>query len=351
MVFETLEWIGGVDGCLEMIDQRLLPGEFVKIRCNDVESLYVAIKTLAVRGAPAIGVAASYGVCLVMQGIDSSAGLTEALKHLEEGADYLAESRPTAVNLFWALDRMKAFAKAFGGTDIDALKKALLGEAHEICRQDKAMCKAIGVNGERFIKESCGILTHCNAGALATAGQGTALSPMYEAHGLGKKFKVFVDETRPLLQGGRLTAWELTQAGIDATLICDNMAGVLMKQGKVDAIITGADRIAANGDTANKIGTFSLSILAKEYGIPFYIAAPSSTFDLSIASGDEIPIELRDSGEVTSFGERPTAPDGMKVYNPAFDVTDAVNITAIITEKGVIEKPDTEKIAAHLARG
>lgn len=349
MVFETLEWIGGVDGCLEMIDQRLLPGEFVKIRCKDVGSLWDAVKTLAVRGAPAIGVAAGYGVCLVMQGIDSGADMGAALKHLEEGADYLAQSRPTAVNLFWALDRMRAFAKAFDGTDVGALKEGLLGEAHEICREDKAMCKAIGVNGERFIKESSGVLTHCNAGALATAGQGTALSPMYEAHSLGRKFKVFVDETRPLLQGGRLTAWELTQAKIDATLICDNMAGVLMKQGKVDAIITGADRIAANGDTANKIGTFSLSILAKEYGIPFYIAAPSSTFDLSIASGDEIPIELRDAGEVTSFGERPTAPDGMKVYNPAFDVTDAANITAIITEKGVIEKPDTEKIAAHLA--
>ena len=350
MNFETLEWIGAVDGYLEMIDQRLLPGEFVKLKCTDVESLYDAIKTLAVRGAPAIGVAATYGVCLVMQSVDDDSDMAETLTHLDKGADYLAESRPTAVNLFWALDRMKAFARSFGGGDVKALKEALLGEAHAICAEDKAMCKAIGVNGERFIKEGAGILTHCNAGALATAGQGTALSPMYEAHANGKKFKVYVDETRPLLQGSRLTAWELTRAQIDADLVCDNMAGFLMKQGKVDAIITGADRIAANGDTANKIGTYSLSILAKEHGIPFYIAAPSSTFDLSIATGAQIPIEQREAREVVSFGVRKTAPDGMKVYNPAFDVTDAANITAIITEKGVIENPTTERIARHLKK-
>ena len=350
MNFETLEWIGAVEGYLEMIDQRVLPGEFVKLQCTDVESLYNAIKTLAVRGAPAIGVAAAYGVCLVMQAIDDNSDMAKTLTRLNEGADYLAESRPTAVNLFWALDRMKAFAKSFGRGDVKALKEALLAEAHAICAEDKAMCKAIGTNGEQFIKEGAGILTHCNAGALATAGQGTALSPMYEAHAAGKKFTVYVDETRPLLQGSRLTAWELTRAQIDAYLVCDNMAGFLMKQGKIDAIITGADRIAANGDTANKIGTFSLSILAKEHNIPFYIAAPSSTFDLSIATGSRIPIEQRDAAEVASFGERKTAPDGMKVYNPAFDVTDAANITAIITEKGVIEKPNTEKIAAHLRK-
>jgi len=353
MVFETLEWVGGVGGYLEMIDQRLLPGEFLKIRCTDVESLYDAIKTLAVRGAPAIGVAAGYGVCIAVQCLRGG-DLSAALLGIEKAVEYPACSRPTAGNLFWALDRLKAAAGRFAaenpGADLPALKEALLAEAHSICRQDKEMCKAIGRHGERFIQEGAGVLTHCNAGALATAGQGTALSPMYEAHGMGRRFCVYVDETRPLLQGARLTAWELGQAGIDATLICDNMAGVLMRQGRISAVITGADRIAANGDTANKIGTFSLSILAKEYNIPFCIAAPSSTFDLSTASGDEIPIEERDADEVTSFGARPTAPDGMKVYNPAFDVTDAANITAIITEKGVIEKPDAQKIAAHLAK-
>ena len=212
------------------------------------------------------------------------------------------------------------------------------------------MCKQIGVNGAQFIKAGSGVLTHCNAGALATAGQGTALSPMYEAKRNGKEFTVYADETRPLLQGARLTAWELVQAEIDTVLICDNMAGVLIRDGKINVIITGADRIAANGDTANKIGTFSLSILAKEYGIPFYIAAPSSTFDLSIESGKEIPIEERDAGEVANFAKQCVAPEGVRVYNPAFDVTDACNITAIITEKGVIENPSTANIAEHLSQ-
>lgn len=356
MVFETLEWIGGIDGYLELTDQRKLPGEFTKLKCASGEELWGAIKTLAVRGAPAIGVAAGYGICIAMQSVGEEASLSAAIEHLEKNADYLATSRPTAVNLFWALDRMKAFAKSFvsenSNANMDALKEALLGEAHAICREDKQMCKAIGVNGEKFIKEGSGILTHCNAGALATAGQGTALSPMYEAHQLGRKFRVYADETRPLLQGSRLTVWELMQAGIDATLICDNMAGVLMKAGKIDAVITGADRIAANGDAANKIGTYSLSILAKAHGIPFYIAAPSSTFDLNIKTGADIPIEQRDGKEVSCIRDAVTvAPEGVKVYNPAFDVTDAENITAIITEKGVIEKPNTEKVVSHLSKG
>jgi len=210
------------------------------------------------------------------------------------------------------------------------------------------MCRRIGENGQKFIRDGAGVLTHCNAGALATAGQGTALSLMFEAHRKGKKFKVYADETRPLLQGSRLTAWELQQGRIDVTVICDNMAGWLMKQGKIDMVVTGADRIAANGDAANKIGTYSVSILAKEHGIPFYIAAPSSTFDLSIKSGAEIPIEERESAEVTKIGEAQIAPVGIKVYNPAFDVVDARNITAIITEKGVVENPDTDKISNHL---
>ena len=352
MTFETLQWIGGTDGYLELIDQRILPARLEMLNCNTVDEIWDAIKTLAVRGAPAIGVAAGYGVCTAMQTLTAGSSLEAALEHLEKNADYLAKSRPTAVNLFWALDRMKDSAKQFvsenSDASVDALLETLLEEAHQICRQDKQMCKAIGVNGEKFIKENSGVLTHCNAGALATAGQGTALSPMYEAHALGRNFKVYADETRPLLQGSRLTAWELSHAGIDVTLVCDNMAAMLMKEGKISAVITGADRIAANGDAANKIGTCGLSILAKEYGIPFYIAAPSSTFDLNIKSGDDIPIEERDWAEVASFGERDTAPKDIKVYNPAFDVTEAENITAIITEKGVIEAPDTEKISAHL---
>ena len=352
MVFETLRWVGDVDGYLELIDQRRLPAQFEMLECENTEQLYEAIKTLAVRGAPAIGVAAGFGICLAMQET-GEADLPEALWHVKKSAEYLATVRPTAVNLFWALDRMKACAAKFiaenSDADLTALREALLREASAICDEDKQMCKRIGENGEKLIEAGSGILTHCNAGALATAGQGTALSLLYEAHEKGKKFKVYVDETRPLLQGARLTMWELTQAGIDATLICDNMAGTLMKQGKINAVVTGADRIAANGDTANKIGTFSLSILAKEHNIPFYIAAPTSTFDLSIKTGADMPIEQRAGEEVASFGGVKTAPEGADVYNPAFDVTDAQNITAIITEKGFIEKPNTEKIAQHFA--
>jgi len=352
MNFQTLQWVGGIDGCLELIDQRILPDKFETMQCKTVEQVWDAIKTLAVRGAPAIGVSAGYGLCVAMQSSPKS-NLNKAFDHLKKNADYLATSRPTAVNLFWALDRMVDFAKTYiaenPNTDVELFMIALLGQADEICNEDKAMCKAIGVNGEKFIKENTGILTHCNAGALATAGQGTALSPMYEAQRLGRKFKVYSDETRPLLQGSRLTCWELNKAGIDVTVVCDNMAAMLMKENKVSAVITGADRIAANGDSANKIGTCGVSILAKEFGIPFYIAAPSSTFDLNIKSGDEIPIEQRDPSEVTSFGGTNVAPEGIKVYNPAFDVTEAKYITAIITEKGVIESPDTEKVMAHLA--
>jgi methylthioribose-1-phosphate isomerase len=353
MVIETLKWTGDIDGRLELIDQRLLPGRFEKLQCKTVEQLYHAIQTLAVRGAPAIGVAAGFGICLAMQTVSADADLQKATEHLKKAADFLAKSRPTAVNLFWALERMKKSAEQFvagnAASTVQQLRQTLLGEAQNICDEDQSMCKAIGTNGEKFIRQDSAILTHCNAGALATAGQGTALSPMYEAHNNGIKFRVYVDETRPLLQGSRLTAWELTQAGIDATLICDNMAGAMMKQGKINAVITGADRIAANGDTANKIGTLGLSILAGRYNIPFYIAAPSSTFDLSIESGRDIPIEQRDDDEVRSFGGARVAPKGVSVYNPAFDVTDAGDITAIITERGVIERPNTAKIAAHLA--
>ena len=352
MIIQALKWIGGADGFLELVDQRRLPAEFVKLQCRDIEQLYEAITTLAVRGAPAIGVSAAYGLVLAMQKLKPADGLEQGLKVLAESVEYLSSSRPTAVNLFWALERICQNAKDFATRQPEAtvqeLREAVLAEANAICQEDVDMCRRIGQNGERFIKEGAGILTHCNAGALATAGQGTALSVMFEAHKNGKKFRVYADETRPLLQGARLTAWELKQAGIDVTVICDNMAAYLMKQGKVDAAITGADRIAANGDTANKIGTYSLSILAREHGIPFYIAAPSSTFDLSIKSGAEIPIEQRSADEVAFFGDRKTAPEGVDIYNPAFDITEAQDIAAIITERGVIEKPNADSISGHL---
>jgi len=352
MIAETLKWTGDIEGCLELIDQRKLPGRLEKIQCQTTQQLHRAIKNLAVRGAPAIGVAAGYGLSLAMQALAETTHLTKALSHLENAAEYLMSSRPTAVNLFRAVRRVKTCAEEFAANNksisVRQLREVILQEARRIHQEDVDMCKRIGEYGEKFIKESSGILTHCNAGALATAGQGTALSLMFEAHKNGRRFTVYVDETRPLLQGARLTAWELKQADIDTTLICDNMAGLLMKKGKIDAVITGADRIAANGDTANKIGTFSLSILAKEHDIPFYIAAPSSTFDLSISIGRQIPIEQRSGREVTTIGRTKLAPDGINVYNPAFDVTDAANITAIITEKGVIERPNTEKIYKHL---
>lgn len=348
MIVKAVQWIGGVDDYLELVDQRRLPAEFVKLRCRDVEHLYEAIKTLAVRGAPAIGVSAAYGPVLALQRLAPSEGLQAAVAAVAETCDYLASARPTAVNLFWALQRVRRcadeFADARPQATLQELQEAVLAEANAIYQEDVDMCRQIGENGEKFIQDGAGVLTHCNAGALATAGQGTALSLMFEAHKRGRKFKVYADETRPLLQGARLTAWELQQAGIDVAVICDNMAGWLMKQGRIDAVVTGADRIAANGDTANKIGTYGLSILAKEHRIPFYIAAPSSTFDLSIGNGAEIPIEERAAEEITTFAESRVAPEGVGVCNPAFDVTNAKDIAAIITEKGVIENPNTDKI-------
>jgi len=351
MIVSALKWVGGVDGFLELIDQRRLPEEFVRLKCRDVGQLYEAIKTLAVRGAPAIGVAGAYGLVLAMQDLEGEGNLEGGLSLLSKSCEYLASSRPTGVNLMWAVDRVRQRAEKFVASKPEAklqeLWEIVFNEANAIYQEDVDMCRRIGENGERFIKDRSGILTHCNAGALATAGQGTALSVIFEAHKKGKRFRVYTDETRPLLQGARLTAWELQQVGIDVTVICDNMAGWLMKQGKISAVITGADRIAANGDAANKIGTYSLSILAGKHGIPFYIAAPSSTFDLGIKSGVEIHIEERSADEVVFFGDRRIAPEGVGICNPAFDVTEARDITAIITEKGVIEKPTASKIAKH----
>jgi len=296
---------------------------------------------------------AAYGPVLALQKLEPAGSLGQGLKAIADSCEYLISTRPTAVNLFWAMDRIRRNAEKFAAAkpqaNLQALRETILAEANTIYQQDVDMCQRIGRNGEKFIKDGASILTHCNAGALATAGQGTALSVIYEAKKKAKKFKVYVDETRPLLQGARLTAWELKQAGIETILICDNMAGWLMKKGEIDAVITGADRIAANGDTANKIGTYSLSILAREHGIPFYIAAPSSTFDLSIKSGVEIPIEQRAAEEVMTFMKTQIAPDGICVDNPAFDVTEAQDITAIITDKGVIEKPNADKILKHLS--
>jgi len=351
VIVSALRWVGGIDGYLEIVDQRRLPGEFVKLQCRTVEQVFDAIKTLAVRGAPALGVAAAYGLVLALQELTGDVGVERALQQCARACDYLASSRPTAVNLFRALDRVKSEAERFAAANNNAatkqLRQAVLDEANAICAEDEHLCRRIGQNGEPFIKDGAAVLTHCNAGALATAGQGTALSVLFEAHKKGKRFRVYADETRPLLQGSRLTAWELLQAGIDVTVVCDNMAGWLMKQGKVDLVITGADRIAANGDTANKIGTYSLSVLAKAHGIPFYVAAPSSTFDLDIETGEQIPIEERDADELRFVGDGQVAPEGVDVYNPAFDVTPAENITTIITDRGIIESPSRATVAQH----
>jgi methylthioribose-1-phosphate isomerase len=339
----TIEWVGGVDGKIKIIDQTLLPNELKYAYCDDRESIYHAIKTLMVRGAPAIGIAGAMGTVVGIKD-NKSEDYGSFFKELKEVITYLGSSRPTAVNLFWGLKRMEDTAQKNSHKSVSEIKEILLNEAKTILEEVKGICRKLGENGEAFLEDGSCVITHCNAGGLATGDFGTALAVMFAATDKGKKISVYADETRPLLQGSRLTAWELKNAGIDVTLICDNMAAHTMKSKKIDCVIVGADRIAANGDAANKIGTYALSIVAKEHGVPFYVAAPVSTFDLSIASGDEIPIEERDSDEVTSIAGHKIAPDGIKVFNPAFDVTPAANIKAIITERGVITDPNTEKI-------
>ena len=343
---DTLCWEGGVDGRLVLIDQTKLPVELTQLTCTDVEMVGDAIKRLCVRGAPAIGIAAAYGVCVGVQTVAADDCMRlQARAH--EVADYLATSRPTAVNLFWALDRMRAKVDhAFAMGNAEQFRQVLLDEAKAIHEEDRTVCHSIGRFGAELLPDGAGVLTHCNAGGLATAEYGTALSVFFTAQDQGKKLHVFVDETRPLLQGARLTAWELAQRNIPATLICDSMAGQVMKEGRVHAVVTGADRVAANGDAANKIGTYSVAQLAKAHGIPFYVAAPVSTFDLSISSGDQIPIEQRAAQEITHGFGRQTAPEGVDVYNPAFDVTPAELIKAIITERGIIEPVTRENVAA-----
>jgi len=342
-IAKSVEWIPSqsgrlVPGRLRILDQTLLPCTVRFVETTDSEVVWNAIKTLQVRGAPAIGVTAALGVAAAVQDMrsDTTNGL---LGEAQRVADYLATSRPTAVNLFWALDRMVRTAKANLRLTPAEFKEAMVTEAVAIRDEDADMCRRIGRFGAELLEDGCTVLTHCNAGALATSEYGTALAPLYTAAANGLTIRAYADETRPLLQGSRLTAWELQQAGIDVTVICDNTAAQVMKEGRVDIVFVGADRIAANGDTANKIGTYSLAVAAKHHSVPFYVLAPTSTFDPQCATGREIPIEERDPEEITCGMGRRTAPEGVAVYAPAFDVTPADLIAGIVCEAG-IARPD-----------
>jgi methylthioribose-1-phosphate isomerase len=343
MALRTIEWIGGLEGHAKLIDQTLLPGDLAWIECHDVECMWHAIKRLSVRGAPAIGIAAAMGLVLgVRQHTADEPTLFEAL---DRTRSYLAGARPTAVNLSWALDRVAAVARAHEGAGPDSILEAMLNDARAIRDEDAASSRAIGRNGVELMPDDGGVLTHCNAGGLATAERGTALAVLYEANDIGKRIVVYADETRPLLQGARLTAWELSQAGIDVVTICDGMAAQVMKERRISCVITGADRIAANGDAANKIGTYGVAVLAKAHEIPFYVAAPASTFDMNCPGGEDIPIEQRDEGEIRAWGGHRVVPDEARIYNPAFDVTPAPLIRAIITDRGVIDPVTAAQVA------
>ena len=350
---KTVEWVSRrppalVPGVVRILDQTLLPNAVQFVETAELGLIRRAIETLQVRGAPAIGVAAAMGVAAAAQELSVSSG-AEFVARVEAMADDLARARPTAVNLAWALERMKRTARAASAEPPAARAERLVREAILIRDEDAAMCRAIGRHGVELVPAGKAVLTHCNAGALATAEFGTALAPIYVAAERGGTPRVYVDETRPLLQGARLTAWELQQAGIEATLICDNTAAQVMKDGRIGAVFVGADRIAANGDTANKIGTYGVAVLARAHGIPFYVFAPTSTFDLDMPDGSRIPIEERSPEEVTcGFGKR-TAPAGIRVYSPAFDVTPAELISAIVCEKGVA-RPDFSRSLKELAR-
>jgi methylthioribose-1-phosphate isomerase len=334
---ETIEW---TDGAVVMIDQTRLPRETIYVTCSDYRQVADAIRNMIIRGAPAIGVAAAMGVALgalKAQDLDSEMPLI---------CETLAKTRPTAVNLFWAIDRMKRLYESVRHESPDQVQQRLVAEAQLIKQEDIAINEAIGRNGAPLVPDGKTVLTHCNAGALATAGYGTALGVIRAAVESGKKIDVFADETRPFLQGARLTAWELQQDGISTTIITDNMAGHFLKSGRIGCVVVGADRIAANGDVANKIGTYSVAVLAKENSVPFYVAAPISTLDLSLSSGDQIPIEERAASEVTHVQGVPLAPEGIGVANPAFDVTPNRYVTGIITERGVARAPYTESLSA-----
>jgi methylthioribose-1-phosphate isomerase len=345
----TIEW---KDETVVMIDQRKLPVSEVYVTCRTAVEVAKAIRTMVIRGAPAIGVAAAMGIALGMRR-SRATGTKQFTTEFQRTCDLMAATRPTAVNLFWAIEQMKrAFADAAErGASVDDLKRCLEGEATKIHDDDVASCRAMGVHGAALVPDEARILTHCNAGALATAGYGTALGVIRAAAEAGKRVTVLADETRPFLQGARLTAWELMRDGIDTTVITDNMAGAMMRLGHVDLVVVGADRIAANGDVANKIGTYSVAVLAKEHGLPFYVAAPLSTIDLQTADGAGIPIEERGAKEVTHVGPTRLTPEGVRVRNPAFDVTPAKFVTGIVTERGVARPPYLESLAALVDAG
>jgi len=341
MTVKTVEW---KDGRVVMLDQRLLPHREIYRVCRDYQQVAAAIRDMVIRGAPAIGVAAAMGVALGAL----KAPAKSFDRDFEKILAVLGKTRPTAVNLFWALNRMRQVYSDNRGRGVDAVKLALKEEAQKIHREDIAANKMIGKNGAGLLRNARQIMTHCNAGALATAGYGTALGVIRALKDSGREFEVFVNETRPFLQGARLTAWELKKEKIPATLITDNMAGYLMQKGKVDAVVVGCDRVAANGDVANKIGTYTLAVLARRHGIPFFVAGPTSSIDVNCASGKDIPIEQRDGREVSHIFGKALAPKGMRVFNPAFDVTSQDLITAIITEKGVIHPPYQQNIRNHV---
>ncbi|OPZ28782.1 MAG: Methylthioribose-1-phosphate isomerase [Lentisphaerae bacterium ADurb.BinA184] len=347
----TVAWIPDGDGSplpgvLRILDQTRLPARVTHLDLVAPADTHAAIRRLAVRGAPAIGCAAALGLAAACQ--HANATTADFLCEVRKTADFLATSRPTAVNLFWALERCVSAVRQATETSVAGLKRALLDEALAILEEDGRLCQAIGQHGLELFggRHGAGVLTHCNAGALATGGRGTALAPVYAAQEAGLEPRVFADETRPLLQGARLTAWELQHAGVNLTLICDNMAAQVMREGRVDLVIVGADRIAANGDAANKIGTYGVAILARHHQIPFYVAAPYSTIDATLAGGDAIPIEQRNPDEITAGFGRRTAPRGCPAYNPAFDVTPHELIAGIVTERGILRPPFDAAIAA-----
>jgi methylthioribose-1-phosphate isomerase len=345
-MIKTLEW---TDAGVRFIDQTKLPTEEIYVICKSYEEVADAIKTMVVRGAPALGVAAAMGIALGVR--DSKARDTDELaRDFDQICEAIGRTRPTAVNLFWAIGRMQDKFAALRGQPIERIKQELVAEAQRMHVEDIAANQAMGRHGAVLLPSSGAVLTHCNAGALATAGYGTALGVIRAAVESGKKLHMFVDETRPFLQGSRLTAWELMKDNIPTTLISDNMAGAMMRQGKINAVVVGADRIAANGDVANKIGTYTVAVLAKEHGIPFYVAAPTSTVDLATADGSKIPIEQRSATEVTHLAGKQVAPDGVNVENPAFDVTPYQYVTAIITERGVARAPYEKSLRALVGR-
>lgn len=334
-MIETLEW---TDTGVLFIDQTKLPTEETYVNCTTHEQVADVIRTMVVRGAPAIGVSAAMGIALGVKN-SKAATVAELKPEFKRICDLMGKTRPTAVNLFWAIRRMSDKFESLHTLSVDTIKQELIKESQRMHAEDIAACQAMGKHGATLMPSSGGVLTHCNAGALATCGYGTALGVIRAAVEAGKKIHVYADETRPFLQGSRLTAWELMKDSIPTTIISDNMAGAMMKQGKIGAIVVGADRIAANGDVANKIGTYTVAVLAKEHGIPFYVAAPISTVDLETSDGGKIPIEQRHRNEVTHIAGKSIAPEGVGVENPAFDVTPAKYVTAIITERGIARAP------------